>query len=221
MPFYPRRRRYTRRPRRLLRRKTSYRSVRRTRVRRTTRGSKIHNFKRTFIDAPFNIGPGAPTAEGRDFRLNQLPNYSEFTELFDQYRICGVKITLKPGNDNSGLRQSSQLPVNTFSFWSVIDRNDITAPTSVNEMLEYQNVKRHNLIRGMKHYFCPNILTDTGATIYATNTPKYKQWIDTTLDDVPHLGLKLWSDAMGDLAAGQTFSMEAYVTLYIQCKNVK
>lgn len=87
---YRRRRIFKRRP---------YRRVRRYKRRYVKRRpSHIHYFKRTKVDefTITNAGFVAIKSDVADgtynaFQLDQLPNYAEFTELYDTYKICAIK----------------------------------------------------------------------------------------------------------------------------------
>lgn len=77
----------------------------------------------------------------RSFKITDVPNYSEFLNLFDCYKIQKIDIyfipesnvTLSVGN-NEGILFNSPF---SSRMHTVIDYNDKNTPTSTNEMREY------------------------------------------------------------------------------------
>jgi hypothetical protein len=63
---------------------------------------------------------------GLSFSLDSLPNYTDFTNLFDNYSIDMVDITIIPG-------------VNAIQVYGVPDFDDAVAPGSATDILERQN----------------------------------------------------------------------------------
>lgn len=88
---------YRRKLRKTYRRR--FRKFRKTYRRRNAKASSnIHLFKRTKVDEHTLTNAGFVAIKSditdnvyNDFRLDQLPNYTEFTALYDQYKICGIK----------------------------------------------------------------------------------------------------------------------------------
>ena len=92
-----------------------------------------------------------------DFRLNSLPNYTDFTNLFDMYRITKVEVEWLPEytelTDASALSNSVNVRFN-----SAVDIADGSAPTSVSEVLEYGNVKSSGITKSHRSVFTPTFL---------------------------------------------------------------
>lgn len=157
---------------------------------------------------------GAAAGFARVFRLSAVPNASEFTNLYDQYQVKGVKISLIPRYTESTAGTAGSLIGN---MWSAIDYDDASPPANVDTLLQYQNVKRTRLNQVHSRFIRPciaNEIFNTGiATAYA---PKRNVWIDCTSDTVEHYGIKLWIDSS---AAGVTFDVQ--VKFYLAFKNVR
>lgn len=210
MPF---RRRYItrrrRRPRRYIRRSRLPRRLPRI----PRRSSKLHTFKRTFMTT-HTLASAATTANSWGFTLNMLPNYAEFTALFDQYRLNAVAITFIPKFTEVVVTAPTDV-----GFYSVIDRNDQTNLASVAAACEYENMKRTRLSQYHKRYFKLSTLQDTGIVgSSAVCTTKYSPWINTANADITHLGLKTIAEATG---LGGNLIVDVRITLYFQCKVVK
>lgn len=67
-------------------------------------GMQEHAFKRTWTTS--NVLPGSTTAPylgSFQFHLNDLPSFNEFTSLFEQYQITGVKLrAFQPYQNGAG-----------------------------------------------------------------------------------------------------------------------
>lgn len=217
------------RPRRRLRRRPRNMIRRRPVMRRTRAPQRMmaHWFKRTCklgnISASISGGVPSGIASAYSFSLSQLPSFTEFTNLYDQYKITGAKMSFVPGATEalysplSGV--ASQHGYNRFH--SVIDYDDSTPPISEDQMLQYQSVKTTNGLRTHTRYLKPKVLREVYRSALTTGyNPTASQWIDTVQNDVPHYGLKVWCDApFSSTNASITYTV--YLTLYFGCKNVR
>lgn len=150
------------------------------------------------------------------FSLNQLPNSSDFTNLFDKYRIQGVKLRLLPNitDNNTGNANTLNIP-RTHYCW---DYDDYTAPSSLNSMLERDNVK---IIQGnqvINTFSRPKVQMAmyNSATTSGYGDAIKGQWIDCTNDAVPHYGFKMWCDT--DAVSTQVVRYKVYATFYLNFK---
>jgi len=174
----------------------------------------VQLFKRTAYSTAFTVLAGGAAAAGgaRAFSLSQVPNSAEFSTLYDQYQIKGIKVQMIP-------RYTEALPgASTIgNMWSVIDYDDQVVPPGIDTLMQYQNVKRTRLNQVHTRYFKPKVATEvfnTGiATAYA---PKANVWLDCTSTTVEHYGIKFWFDSS---TAGVTFDLQ--VTYYLAFKNVR
>lgn len=207
-------RRIYRRKRPLIRRR---RKIYRRRPRMMTKSKLgIHHFKRTVILTGINTAI-TTTFGVQNFSLNQLPDFTEFQNLYDQFRINKVVWKLVPNVNSAESGAAQKLP----QVHSVCDYNDSTAPTTLDELVQYNNYRMtmgsriHN--RKLTPAFLDNVYV-TGATQRAGN-PNYKQWLSTSNStDVPHHGIKY---AIGATAAASAITYTPYLTFYISCKSVK
>lgn len=186
------------------------------------RKRQVHNFKRHISTTLTITNAAAFNAGVWNFKLSDLPNYNEFVALYDQYRICAVKVDLTPRINSFDIN-----PFGTTSFaptfYSVIDHTDTTPLATINEAMEYENCKKTVLSRPHKRYVKLSTLDVAGddvATQY--NNVQYGQWIGTEFPDVVHLGLKWCNDGLASVAGGdQNLICNLYFTIYLQCKSVK
>lgn len=205
------------------RRRSSSRRSRRTRRRvafvrrRRPRGGlrqPVQYFKRVqYIPSWHQINAGNPgTGQALNFSLSQVPNASEFTLLYDQYQIKGVKVHVIP--------KFTETAIGKFqgNMWSVLDYDDATVPTALSPLLQYQNVKRTRMQKMHKRYIRPCVATEIFNTgITTTYSPKRNVWIDCASDTTEHYGMKLWFDGLNS----DTVIWDLQLTYYLAFKNVR
>lgn len=237
------------------RKRTSSRKfTRRTRrrymkVRRPLRSNNRHMFKRCVELTP-QMGAGIGTNKTWSYaaKLNDLPSVTEFSTLYDQYRINGIKYSIVP---NWTALDLSQIPIgaggeppssgwkNTYAdtglpnIHSVIDYDNTDMPGyTTASMMQYATYKRTRGHREHHRYWKPAITSgeyasDTvGGTAFAG--VKWKQWLDITHRDIPHYGIKVLMDPFPigldtfyDFSARPEIFVRIYVTFYFECRGVR
>lgn len=209
------------------RRKASYR--RKTATMKLRR--QVHFFKRsatisTITASATTGGTFQNIAGGYTVSLDMLPNYNEFIDLFDQYKILGAKMSFVPngtlvttlnnaGGTNSYVAQR---------FVSAIDFDDNITPTSEAQLLEYGSCRWSKGGRAHTRYWKPKMLTNiydgeaSGPALAVTNA----RWIDTNYPEVPHYGLKIFcGHPVAPISIDASVTYQVYLTLYVAFKNVK
>lgn len=181
----------------------------------------VHSYKRAnFVTNIIGITPGAvPFGRADNFRLDQIPSFNEFTQLYDQYQIKAVKIQYIPRFTEvtiSGTTSTAQIG----NIWSCLDYDDSTAPTSIGTVLQYQNVKRTQMNKIHTRYLKPMVATEVFATgIASSYAPKRNIWLDASNASVEHYGVKMWVDSIP--ASSPPIVFDAVVTYYLMFKNVR
>lgn len=222
---YLRRRRSTRRP---IRRRPRMMRRRYPIRKRLSRRPKVHLFKRSF-HTTITILKSSNTAGCNYFTLDQLPNYTEFTSLYDQYKVNGLKYEFIPR-----FNSIDQTAGTGGEFYTAIDRTDNNSPSTLNELLEYQSMRKSPLTRKHTRYFKPGVPT---AVFASTDDPansvlpidaivKLSPWITTdapstgggTSNQIQHLGLKFWCSATN---ASSNTVVDVICTSYLAMRTVK
>lgn len=187
---------------------------------RSLRTNSIHVFKRShLLDQISNTAPaGVPTTFGKayTFQLSDMPNYNEFVNLFDQFRIRKIKLTITPTFNSNDMNTRNE-SIKTIRY--VIDANDASVPTTENELLEYQNSKMFMTNKQQKISFVPAVQMMSYKTAVTTAyCPKKDQWLNTTDATTPHYAIKFFFPAIS-VTVNTTWVI--YADYYIECKNVK
>lgn len=213
------------------------RRVRKARGKLRMRGKKLpgYHFKRTFfIPATFNIqnigGVGADVALSIIPTLSSVPDYTDFTSLFDQYAIRGCKISLMPKFSMvEGVYASNASGGGTWGginclpqIHSVLDY-DGNGPSSVNAALQYQNLKTTPGHKIHSRYFKPRILSTlwrNPTAVTSAYASKKSSFIDTSYTDVNHYGMYVVANTQG-MDENVKLYYDIKCTLYMSFKNVK
>lgn len=181
-----------------------------------------HFFKRTeylpqFVQA---IGGAPASGFGKEFALNNLVNVTEFTSLFDQYRILGINIRFIP-KVNVTMPGLGPATPGAPQLITVIDYDNASAPPAIDEVLQYENMAL-TTANGEIHQRCfkpavtPEIFQTALATGYAS---RRDQWLDCNSDAVPHYGIRGWVTPAG--AAGANWTWDCYVDYFIEFRNTR
>jgi len=127
------------------------------------------------------------------FSLNQVPNYSEFTTLFDNYRIekCVVKFTAV-GNQMNTTTTPNQVP----RIGTVFDYDDNSSPADWNALEQYSSFKVHAGNKSFSMTVYPKISLAcyrsgvTDGYVRPDNMLSKHLMVDSSNSDIPHYGLK-------------------------------
>lgn len=188
--------------------------------------TKYTNVKKNLYYFKRRVAPGrqvnlTTTTQGTiQFSLDQLPGVSDYTALFDQYMITGVKVDfrliLDPGAASAGSA--------TYPNLYVRRDYDNTATETIQEIAQDNKAKRFilqpNKTRSI--FIRPALQCEyfNTATALTDKSPVWKRWFDCSNTNMQHLGLKWAIDTMGILLTpGNTMDIE--FTYYLAFKNTR
>lgn len=169
---------------------------------------KIHTVKRV-IEEAFDISTDGinPELVAFKFKLDDLPGYTDLTNLFDMYRIDRISIRFSPEYTELTDAALVSNAVNVF-FNSVIDLTDANVPASVHELLQYESLVSTGITKEHSRSWVPTYLTAEGGV-------PYRSYIPTSDASVNHMGLKV---AIPTTGVSMTF--RARVTMEVSLANV-
>lgn len=145
---------------------------------------------------------------GRSFALNQVAGYTELTALFDQYKISAVELTFIPRY--SQITPFTTAPDNIKCFIAT-DYNDNAAPTSIDQVREYEDYKFYSSCEKFTHYIDKPKILDNSSTSRTA-------WISTASASTSHYGFKFACEPFG---LGGTYGWSVEACFYLAFKNVK
>lgn len=150
----------------------------------------------------------------RTFELSDLPNYTEFTTLFDRFRITGIKYRWVLINEPTGaaITTSTNRGASVKVGW-VHDYDDATAPTAATQLYQYASYKEiwlnSNKMTSRWFYFKPSTLSVNYYGVANTNscTANFKDMIDCDYPTTDHYGIKY---NVNPVYAGQQVKFECF-----------
>lgn len=138
----------------------------------------------------------------QEFKLSDVMNSSEFTNLYDQFRIIGVKVYMDwtPYTGGAVVVTDALAPVVQL----FPDYDDAATPTE-NAFRSRAIVKHFRMNNGTKTYFFkPAVLGVNYETAVASAyTPKWNTWLDVADSATPHYSLKFWAKGVDGLNVGK------------------
>lgn len=168
------------------------------------------------------------------FKLTDLINYSEFTSLFDQYKILKVvfKIQMITNPDSSNPLNVAAASTTTYynnptnwfpKFWYIRDYDSGSSET-ISSMKERQGAK-YFIMRPNKEYSIalkPMVQVQTYKTSVSTGYAPKRLWLDIADTTVPHYGLKTVIDCLGlDPSDTYPFRFRWECKYYVAFKGVR
>lgn len=154
------------------------------------------------------------------FSLSQVVNASEFTNLFDQFRINKIVLKYRLVTDPANyLGNNTGIVPRLFWFH---DYDDATAPASLNEMRERPKCKIRvlNPYKPIKIAFTPSVLvTGYESGVSSMYMPKFKQWIDMADSTTQHFSIKFAIDQFANNIS--IYNVEIEPWFYFSCRNVR
>ncbi len=142
---------------------------------------KVYTFSRKYISTGITGSTTVDQFGALNFQLSSFPNYTEFTALFDQYRMTQISVVFVPVSTGQS----------TAPLYTIIDYDDSTLPTAVNDLFQYGTCHMSQggvtVVRTLTPQF--DMAAYSGAfTSYALSVPN--QWCDVASPSVQWYGVK-------------------------------
>lgn len=140
-----------------------------------------------------------------------MPNLTEFTTLFDQYKLLTFTVEFRP--------RFSEAPVNLVllptMYW-IHDKDDATAITA-SQMMEHARVRSQRMNRPVFITVkFPTIMQPVYQSAVSTSyAPRKTIWLDMANSSVPHYGVKYF--IQGGASTSYTFDVRVHWTFL--CKH--
>lgn len=177
----------------------------------------VYHFKRKVFLQDYAIVGGTQFAGAIQFALVDLPGYTDFTNLYDMYRFNKVVFKLIPKITEAALLGGSATLANANlqQIHSAIDYDDNSAPTNINQLVQYQT---HKMTRGNQIHtriLVPKCQTTVSG---ASAAPKAKQWLDCDQTSLSHRGIKFIIPSPSQPSTTVYYDLE--MTYYMSFKAV-
>lgn len=202
---------------------------------RFTRRVQLYGHSGAMVNIPIQTNTGAGGGYAGiafNFYLNQLPNYTEFSSLFDSYKITKVKMhitCLTAINTNADFQTYG---IGLPKLYYVHDEDDVTAPpssqTGLNDMMERVKTRYYSFTPNRNTVTVtirPNLLAETYKSAVSTAyAPVYNKWVDMADPNTPYYGVKMmfYTPSVNNVLPGTAFhAFQIDAVYYISCKDVR
>lgn len=164
------------------------------------------------------------------FSLADIPNYSEFTQLYDQYKINKIVLKIYPFNNIPSTANTTATSGGVgLIIHSILDPDNLLVASAdeagVNTLRQYQNYKTVNMSN--KKYFkkviTPRMLegvVNSAGTIVGNRVNK-SYYIDCAYPSVPHYGVHLLYEFINPTTATVSYFLRIEATYYMSFKDVR
>jgi len=214
------------------------RRVKKRYPRKKALGLKIHTFSErapdsihslndsTLTNQAGNLGSSLSSTIASSFQISDLAQFDHYKELFEYYMLHKVVVTFRYKTAGAYARASTTdalVPneINPTLFFKV-DHNDIVGD-SLAVMKESSRTHEKQLTNSNPKFTItlkPAVQSMNYASITATAyIPKWRVWLNTTDDQVPHYGLKVQVQCPTKSSVIDYGSILIEKKYYFSCKN--
>lgn len=180
----------------------------------------VHSFKRTVAYTISLVDSDVFT--GYMFRLNDLPNYTEFVALYDQFKITGVKLKFIYTKNSADSQASNTQFLPNMAY--ITDVNDATGPLSLTEMEQYGSFKIKRLDQPVSVFIRPKVAVDVYQSTWTGYATTDKQpWVATASSATEWYGFKnaMLGGMHGGTGTNTLGKLLLFETFYIKCRSCK
>lgn len=161
---------------------------------------------------------------GIGWKLSDISGYGAFTDLFDEYKICMVKMRCRSSYNMANQSSTGITGGACQHFHYAIDYTDNTPPLGYQELEKYQT-HQVRMITGDKPFDItvrPKISVMAYEGVGTGYMPVRSRWIATDDAAVPHYGIKFGTIPTVIGVANTTVGrLTVYTTYYIALRNTK
>lgn len=164
------------------------------------------------------------------YSLQDMNNYTEVTNLFDEYKITGIMVKFVPrydsfaGNNTTDVVQPNVTNQTGNYITTYIDTSSSLTPSGTftsstyNTFIENCNgaSKMRQGLKPFTIFFRPKIPNDVGGTSTSHQSPK---WLSTASPSIVHSGAHVFMHDVNFVgSSGQSYDM--FVTHYVQARGL-
>lgn len=177
----------------------------------------VHHFTRHVNLGTITLSTVAITTGGFSFQLSDLPDYADFQDLFDLYRIDYVEVTMYPSATE--VLPTTSLPFVPVRIITVIDLNSSNSFASFNQARDFESSKVHLMTKTSTRAIKPRYISvcenDASASVFGGSGTG---WLNTSVPNVPHYGYRY---AIEQASTSYTMTVNCEAKFYLSMKAVK
>jgi len=151
------------------------------------------------------------------FQLSNLDNYTTFQNMFDQYRIDAIRMTITSQNNAVGMVVNSTTTL--VPLYCVLDYDNTSNLGSAAAARQYANCVVLEPGKSCVRTFQPRVATAAYSGAFTSFANQAPPWIDSASPSVQHYGVKIF---VPGVAAAQTSLQSWDVTYeyYVSFKSI-
>lgn len=195
------------------------------RGKRSNRGS-IHYFTEMFSLGPLPVSSSGGSGYDVGVKMTDLPQITEYTALFTQYKILSSKLVIIPrytATDSVLAASSTASFYNPRIVYAVQDSSDYNPPTTEADVFACNGAKVRTLNRPITINYrpVPRLEQTDGTSGAPVGVGAKSQWInfDGHGADILHYGVNMWVTVPNNLPTPITLSagdMYAYIRFAVR-----
>jgi len=164
----------------------------------------------------YNMGTaGTDGLYGLSFKLSDAPSYTQFTALFDEYRITAIKLYWLPC---FSVNTTAAAELTVPQLISAIDYDDASTPGSANVINAFDTLRVHGMLNKMyTRTLKPTVALATYTTSFVGYAQRQDQWIDCNSPATTHYGIKWGMVDANNSSSGWAHGLRA--TFYIDFRK--
>jgi len=166
--------------------------------------NKVHQFSRNYEFNVLSMPTAVDTLGAIATSLSLLPTNTDFTALYDEYRIVQATSIWNPFG---GLFAPT---------WTAIDYDDSTNPASINALRQYETLMVSPSGHRFERTYTPKVAVAAYSGAFTSFGNVQGMWIDSASTGVQYYGLKYALQA----DAANTGKWDVSVTVIVQCRSV-
>ncbi len=168
---------------------------------------KVYTFSRKFRVGSVSATSVTGASGGYSFSLSNLSNSTDFSNLFDQYRISQITVSFIPNYIQANV-----------PLYTAFDYDDASTPPNLLVMFEKESCRISEANQIVERTFNPRVLREVYVSTVSTGyETAISPWIDSQNDTVQHYGFKYYIAPLP--TSGLTNTYEVNVDMIIQGKN--
>lgn len=152
--------------------------------------------------------------------LGNILNHTDFTRLFDRYRIKGISVKIIPMSTVARTNSVDSIGELTYR----VDYDDIAMPATQNDLLESELAHSVRLTKPISIFYKPrakSVVIDELGNQVAVALGTNKQWLDCQNPFIPHFGLKMFFNDINRGSATVNSLFKLRTKFYFEMKDTQ
>lgn len=160
-----------------------------------------------------------------DMFFSNVPNYANYNNLYDMFRIKKFTVTLTPTATYNSLYQATGAGPILYNahMHSAIEYGTLVNPAAVTDLQQYQTYKKTQSLRTHKRTIYPKFhlpVCSTSLVNVAMVEASGKAWCNLQqASTIGFNGLRVGVDAIASAALATPFSYQVYIKVWFELKN--